>query len=102
MNIPSNIKIIEHSVFARCAALCMRSSSVALVLGNHIFLWGTSQKNFVANNRWVKHELKHVEQYKKLGTSKFLLAYIWEWMRHGYTKNKFEIEARAAESTPDV
>jgi hypothetical protein len=98
MQIPSNVRVIEGSWIARCAAWYMRTKQVAMVINHRIHLWGVTKQDFLANNRWVKHELKHVEQYAKKGTVPFLLAYTWEWIRHGYFNNKFEIEARAAES----
>ncbi len=95
--LPTDIHIKENSWLARLAAYKLRSRSVALVIGKTIHLHGTNRKSFLANAAWVKHELKHVEQYQQLGKLRFLIAYILEWFRHGYHKNKFEVEARAAE-----
>lgn len=50
------------------------------------------------NERLLRHERCHLEQIERLGRLRFTSAYLWELMRHGYWSNKFEIEARAAES----
>jgi len=102
MQIPSNVRVIENSWIARFAAWNMRNKQVAMVINQQIHLWGVTKNDFLANRRWVKHELKHVEQYARLGTTSFLVAYTWEWIRHGYFNNKFEVEARAAESSKDI
>lgn len=40
----------------------------------------------------IGHELQHSQQYKK--ESFFFVKYLWELLKKGYTKNKYEIEAR--------
>lgn len=87
---------------ARVAAWLMGSEAIALVIGTTIYLHGTSREKFAANHRWVRHELKHVEQYQRFGLFGFLLRYLWWSIIKGYTNNPLEVEARAAEadSTP--
>lgn len=92
------IRIIENSLQARLAATYLRSKSVALVLGRCIHLYGVSRQQFLADASWVKHELKHIEQFKKYGYLKFLWMYFFETLRHGYFNNRYEAEARAAEN----
>ncbi len=75
----------------------MKASSIAMVFGSTIHLHGVSGQQFLQNNRWLKHELKHVEQYKKFGTFGFLARYLWYSLKYGYYKNPLEIEARNAE-----
>jgi hypothetical protein len=41
----------------------------------------------------INHELIHYQQAKELFVIGFYLWYLWEWIRHGYKKNMFEIEA---------
>lgn len=89
--------IKENSWIARVAAWKLGCSNVAIVIGRTIYLHNTSQQEFLANRRWVLHELKHLEQFKRYGMLKFLFFYLLESIRHGYTNNRFEIEARAAE-----
>jgi len=31
---------------------------------------------------------------------KFLILYVFEWIKNGYYNNRFEVEARAAEQVP--
>ncbi|MEO7310642.1 MAG: DUF4157 domain-containing protein [Chitinophagaceae bacterium] len=94
----TNILIKENSWRARLAARLMRSDNMAIVFGSTIHIWGVSREVFLQHKPWVKHELKHVEQYRKNGYFGFLAKYLWESIWHGYTNNKFEVEARAAEN----
>jgi Domain of unknown function (DUF4157) len=98
MILPSHVRIIENAWIARMAAKKMQSSQVALVLGSSIYLWGTSKQDFLANEKWVRHEMAHIAQYQQYGTIAFLCMYLWEWIRNGYYHNKFEVAARAAET----
>jgi hypothetical protein len=49
------------------------------------------------DDAWLRHELKHVEQFRQHGFLRFLFLYAWETVRRGYRANRFEVEARAAE-----
>lgn len=51
-------------------------------------------------DRLFRHELEHVYQVRREGWFKFYLTYLWESIRHGYKKNKYEIAANAVENTP--
>ena len=82
---------------ARIAAWKLKSSSVAIVFGSTIHLWNSSKEDFLRNERWLKHELCHIRQYKQHGYIGFIVKYLWESIRKGYYNNKFEVEARAAE-----
>ncbi len=92
-----NVRIREDSWVAKIAAAKLRSDKVAIVFGNVIHLHNTSTKEFLNDSDWVCHELKHVEQYKQHGFAGFIIKYLFEWIRHGYYKNKFEVEARENE-----
>jgi hypothetical protein len=70
---------------------------MAIVIGKTIHLHNTTKEDFLKDECWVKHELCHVQQYKRLGLVRFIALYLWESIRSGYTKNKFEAEARQAE-----
>jgi hypothetical protein len=89
--------IKERSLIARLAAWKLNCNKVAIVIGQSIHLHNTKQQEFLADKRWLLHELKHLEQFKRYGLMRFIFLYIWESIRHGYTNNKYEIEARAAE-----
>ena len=82
---------------AKIAAWKLRSSSVAFVLGNTIHLHNVSREDFLRNGRWVKHELRHIEQFREHGYFPFIWKYLVESIRNGYYKNKYEVEARSAE-----
>ena len=92
-----NILIKENSLRAKLAARLMKGSNMAIVFGNTIHIWGVTKQEFLQNKKWVKHELKHIEQYRQHGYFVFLAKYVWESIRNGYYNNKFEIEAREAE-----
>lgn len=89
--------IKENSLIAKLAAKKLHSNSVAMVLGNTIHLYGSTKENFLADERWVKHELCHVKQFNTHGYLPFIFKYLWESLRVGYYNNKFEREAREAE-----
>jgi len=50
--------------------------------------------------RLLTHELAHVDQWSR--DPLFPLRYTAEWMRHGYRRNRFEAEARAAERPDEL
>ena len=96
MNKPA-FYIKENSWLAKLAAKKMKATSVAMVLGKTIHLWGTTKENFLADERWLKHELCHIKQFAEHGYIFFIIKYLWESLRVGYHNNKFEVEAREAE-----
>lgn len=96
------VKIHENSLLARIAAQRMGYDNVAIVFGKVIHLHNTSTEKFLANRSWLYHELKHVEQYQRLGLLRFLILYLREYLKNGYYDNAFEVEARAAESQPEI
>lgn len=94
------VKIRENSWFARLAAAKMKSERVAIVWRHTIHLHHTKKEAFLNDHRWVRHEMKHVEQFERYGWLRFAILYLVESIRHGYFNNKFEQEAREAENTP--
>lgn len=92
------VQLRAASFCARIAARYMQADQLAMVIGSTIHLHGVSIPDFLAQPRWVRHELCHVEQYRRYGTIRFLILYLIESIRNGYTQNRFEVEARAAES----
>lgn len=89
--------IKEKSFIARIAAWKLGSRQVAIVIGKTIHLHNTSREEFLANKRWLNHELEHIRQYRKYGLIPFIANYLLESLKKGYHNNKFEVEARAAE-----
>ena len=95
MNKPEFI-IKENSWLAKIAAKKLKADSVAMVLGNTIHLHNTSKTSFLNDERWLKHELCHIRQFKQYGYFNFVVRYLWESLRKGYYNNRFEVEAREA------
>ncbi len=89
--------IKENSWLAAIAARKLNANSVAMVIGKTIYLHGSTKNEFMAEERWLKHQLCHIKQYEENGIILFLLKYLWESFRNGYNNNKFEVEAREAE-----
>jgi hypothetical protein len=91
------VSIRESSWLARLAARKLGYSYVAMVFRRTIHLHNATKEEFLRRRSWVLHELKHVEQYDRLGTLGFLVQYFIDYARNGYWNNKFEVEAREAE-----
>jgi hypothetical protein len=56
-------------------------------------------KNKCDGPRLRRHESVHVDQWNRLGWFGlgFMVAYLWENIKHGYNNNKYEKEAQMAE-----
>ena len=89
--------IKENSWLAKLAAKKLQSKSDAMVLGKTIHLHNTTKAAFLQDEKWVKHELCHIKQFKQHGYICFIVKYLVESMRTGYYNNRFEKEARQAE-----
>ncbi len=50
------------------------------------------------DDRLIRHEQAHWEQYKRVGLLGFYITYLWYTIRYGYWNNPWEVEARAAEN----
>ena len=84
-------------MIARLAAWKLNSGKLAIVIGRTIHLHNTERLEFLKDRKWLLHELKHIEQFRRHGLLPFILLYLLESIRHGYVNNKYEIEARTAE-----
>ena len=93
-----HINIRENSWIAKLAAKKLHVSNVAIVIGETIHLHNASRQQLLQNERWLKHELCHVKQFKQYGFLTFIAKYLWETFNKGYFNNKFEVEARKAEN----
>ena len=89
--------IKENSWIAKLAAKRLRTQNVAIVLGKTVHLYNVSKEHFLQNEKWVRHEKCHLQQFRKYGFLKFILMYLWESFNKGYYNNKYEVEARKAE-----
>jgi|GEM_PF-868571 len=94
--------IKENSFFARIAAWKLNAKSAAIVFGRTIHLYNATAQELFSNKQWLRHELKHVEQFRKHGFISFILHYLYESLRKGYYRNSFEEEARHAEKGNDL
>ena len=99
MDLQADIRIREKSWLAWLAAKKLKSRKAAIVFGKTIYLYGVAPEIFLQNEPWVKHELKHVAQYRQFGFMPFIFLYLAEWIKNGYYNNRFEVEAREAEQS---
>lgn len=90
--------IKENSSIAKIAARKLQSDNVAIVIGKTIHLYNVSKEDFLKDEKWVRHEMCHIRQFKKHGFLPFIFKYLWESWRRGYYQNKYETEARMAEN----
>lgn len=97
---PLPARLREQSPLGRLATWGLRAPAAAMVLGRTVHLWGVSRAVFLADARWRRHEACHLLQADRHGCVRFVLRYLWESLRHGYRGNRFEIEARRAETDP--
>ena len=68
--------------------------TVGVTIWPFIFIWPAKHTE---NKRLVRHEKKHLEQWKRYWVVGFLPLYIWYHIRYGYINNPLEVEARFAE-----
>lgn len=94
--------IKENSWIAMLAAKKLHSENVAITIGKKIHLYNVSKHDFLNNEKWLKHELCHIEQFKKYGFFTFIAKYLWESLKVGYYNNEYEVEARKAESSRNI
>ncbi len=96
------VRVKENSWLAKIASKKMRTPKIAMVFGKTIHLYNTSREEFLQNEKWVCHELAHVNQYVRYGYVRFMFMYLVESIRKGYRNNKFELEARSKERDPSI
>ncbi|MBK7097959.1 MAG: DUF4157 domain-containing protein [Sphingobacteriales bacterium] len=93
----TKVSIKENSWIARIASKKLGGTGAAIVIGKTIHVWGVSREKFLGNKRWVRHELKHVEQFEQHGLLPFIAKYLWHSLFLGYHNCCYEKEAREAE-----
>lgn len=96
------VRIRENSWLAKLSAKKLKTQQVVVVFGTTIHLCNTSRDTFLRNEKWVCHELAHVQQYQRYGKLLFLLRYLWESLLHGYRMNRYELEAKGQERKPEI
>jgi len=78
---------------SRIARLFLPKRYLAITLSDHVLTREAS-----LDERTLRHEQAHVEQWRRFGLLGFLVRYLWSHFRYGYEGNPFEIEARRAET----
>ena len=73
----------------RVGGWCLGQSTVAAIT-----LWRTIwlAPEIRPNIELLLHELRHVDQFES--SRLFPILYLWESLRRGYVRNRFEVEAR--------
>ena len=83
---------IARVIVAIAAAITEGTRGVTL--WPFIFIW---PKKYAIDQRLIRHERKHLEQYKRYWIVGFLPVYLYYHFKLGYQKNPLEIEAREHE-----
>lgn len=96
------VYIKENSWLAKLSAKKLGSRKVAVVFGKTIHLFNATREEFLKNEKWVCHELAHIQQYEKYGFFRFLMLYLLESARKGYRRNRYELEAKSKERYPAI
>lgn len=78
---------------SRLARIFLPKRYTAITLASHVLT-----RQSALDERILRHERVHVEQWSRHGLIGFLVRYLWYHLRYGYAGNPFEIEARKAES----
>ena len=94
--------IKENSWIARLAAKKLRSAAVAIVIGRTIHLHNATKEQFLKNQRWLRHEVRHIRQFQEHGFIPFIFLYLLESLKKGYRNNKYEVEARLSENDDTI
>ena len=78
----------------RVGGWCLGQRTVsAITLGHTIWL----APGVRPSEELLLHELRHVEQFE--ASVAFPILYLWESLRRGYVRNRFEVDARAYAAT---
>lgn len=74
----------------RVGGWCLGQSTVSAIT-----LWRTIwlAPELTPSVELLLHEFRHVHQFE--ADAAFPMRYLWESLRHGYFKNRFEVDARA-------
>lgn len=90
------ILIKENTLVSKIAFRLIKSyknKAVASAIGKTIHLHAISDIDFVNKDMFLRHEMQHAIQYQTIRL--FALKYIWETIKNGYFKNKYEVEANS-------
>ena len=97
-----SFRVVPHSILARMAGkMSGQEEAYAVTIGKTIFI-SCDKDYFLSDTSWVRHEVTHVGQYKKLGILEFAKRYLfYSIFFHSYSKIPFESEAISAEDRQD-
>jgi hypothetical protein len=93
-----SFRVVPNSLLAKIAGkLKGEEEDYAVTIGKTIYL-SCNKEYFFSDTPWVRHEVTHVEQYKKYGILEFAKRYLFfSIFFHSYNKIPFEREAIFAE-----
>jgi hypothetical protein len=72
------------------------------VIGRTIHLHNATKEQFLKNQRWLRHEVRHLRQFQEHGFIPFIFLYLLESLKKGYRNNKYEVEARLSENDDTI
>ncbi len=84
------IRVVPHHPIAKIVSVFFQEEA-AITVGNIIFV-SCSRKEFIEDKRWVKHEITHVNQYKRYGLIGFWKRYFAMLIIYGYNNHPMENE----------
>lgn len=92
-----SFRVVGNSKLAKIAGrINGEREKYAVTFGKTIFV-SCTKEDFLSEHWWVRHEVTHVEQYKKFGIFGFLKRYFAYAIFYRYRENPFEKEAISAE-----
>jgi len=74
----------------RVGGWCLGQRAVSAITLWHT-IWLDTESS--ASEELLLHEIRHVAQFE--ASAAFPLLYLWESLRRGYVRNRFEVDARA-------
>ena len=74
----------------RVGGWCLGQRAVSAITLWHT-IWLDTESS--PSEELLLHEIRHVAQFE--ASAAFPLLYLWESLRHGYVRNRFEADARA-------
>jgi len=95
-----SFRVVGNSKLAKIAGRVNgEREKYAITFGKTIFV-SCTKEDFLSEDWWVRHEVTHVQQYKKYGVFGFLKRYVGYAIVYRYRENPFEKEAISAEDDP--
>lgn len=80
---------------SKLAQLILANRYVAFTFGKHVFIkYAREELTNETRIKLLAHEECHVKQYERMGILRFLLTYLWQWIRYGYEDMPLEKECR--------